>query len=110
MNKAAFHGEVSIIKKEISVPKSAKKLTAKNGFYIIADSESTGNHHIVLEKDGVDIYELNGVLYLNNETDATVECVIKERHDSITLEPGTWEIKRAQEFDYYTLQKRSVAD
>ena len=42
--KAYFHGECVISKSEISLPESAKKLKATNGQYIIANSETTGNH------------------------------------------------------------------
>lgn len=110
MNKAFFHGEVVGKKIDTSVPKSAKKLKAKNGFYIIANSESTGNHHIVIEKDGVELYEKDGILYIENKTEANVECVIKERHDSIALEPGVWEIQRANEYDFLKEEKQKVAD
>lgn len=108
--KAVFHGECVIKKIQSSVPKTAKKLAPNKGAWIIAESEQSGNHHIVLEHDGVDVYELNGVLYVTNEVEAKVECVDKARHDTITLEPGVWEIQRAKEFDFLAQEIRSVAD
>lgn len=110
MQKAVFHGECVIKKVSISVPKEAKKIKSKNGAWVIADSENTGNHHLVLENDGVDVYELNGVLYVTNEVEAIVKCVDENRHDSITLEPGVWEIQRANEYDFLKDEKRKVAD
>lgn len=103
------HGEVNGFSGS-KVPSGAKKLKAVKGRYIIANSETTGNHHTVEAKEGVELYEKGGILYLKNDVPAEVSCVIKERHDSITLEPGVWEIERSQEFDYLSGMTRSVAD
>ena len=104
-----FHGEV-VIKLVGALPKSAKEVKAKNGRWIIADSETTGNHHVVEEKDGLEMYEENGVLYLRNEVEANVSCVLKERHDTEVLPKGIWKIERAKEYDFLKDEIRSVAD
>lgn len=104
-----FHGEV-ILTRATVIPGNANKVKAKNGSYKLADSETTGNHHLLEAKEGVEVYEKDGVLYLKNEVPVDVYCAIKERHDNITLEPGVWEIDRAREHDYLTGLKRQVAD
>jgi len=109
MKKAVFHGE-AILSKVSVVPVGAKKVKSLNGSFIIAESETSGNHHLVLEKDGVDMYELNGVLYVTNDVEAEVKCVDEKRHDTITLEPGVWKVDRAKEYDFLRDEIRSVAD
>lgn len=102
------HGELNIFQTK-HIPKDAKKLN-KKGEIILADSETTGNHHCVEVKDGVEIYEKDGVFYIKNENPVDVYCKIEFRHDTITLEPSIWEIDRACEYDYITEQKRKVSD
>jgi len=106
---AYFHGEV-VVKKINKLPEGVKKVTAKNGRYIVADSETTGNHHCVEVMDGVDLYEQEGVLYLRAEVPSKLFCVDEARHDTQVLEPGIYQIERANEFDYLKEMKRKVQD
>ncbi len=106
-----LHGECVIIKSD-KLPEGLKavKLFKKN-CYRLADSETTGNFHLLEAKEGVELFEdKNGVLWLKNDVPTDVYCAVKERHDNITLEPGVWEIDRAQEFDYLTDMTRKVSD
>ena len=110
-NKTLFHGEC-IINKVSKLPEGLKavKLFNKEA-YKLADSETTGNHHLLEAKEGVELFEdSNGVLWLKNNVPTDVFCAIKERHDNITLEPGVWEIDRAKEYDYITDLTKKVAD
>lgn len=109
--KTYTHGEC-IINKVNEMPKGLKKAKLFNKeSYKLADSETSGNHHLLEAKEGVELYEdANGVLWLKNDVPTDVFCAIKERHDNITLEPGIWEIDRAQEHDYLTGMVRKVAD
>lgn len=108
--KKAHHGELGIFKSDKDIPKGVRKVNPLGGKYIVADSETTGNHHCVEAKEGVELYEKDGVMYLKNEVEVDVFCVIKERHDNITLEPGVWEIEPAKEYDYLNQEVRNVAD
>jgi hypothetical protein len=108
MKKAVFHGECVISKTVL--PNGVKKVDVKGDSYIIADSETTGNHHLVAVKDGCELYEKDGVLYLENEVETEVFCVDQSRHDTITLEPGVWKIDRAKEYDFLKDEVRRVAD
>ena len=107
--KAYFHGEV-VIKKVASLPKGGKKVRAVNGGYIIAESEQSGNHHLVVERDGIELYQVGDTLYLHNEVEAEVKCVDEKRHDTEVLEPGVWKIDRANEHDFLADETRKVAD
>jgi len=104
-----FHGEV-LITKISKLPEGLKKVSAKDMKWIVADSENTGNHHCVKEADGVELYEKDGVLYMQNESPAEVFCVDTARHDTEIIPPGIWEINRANEHDYLSDMTRKVAD
>ena len=104
-----LHGEVSI-RKINKIPEGVKAIKTIGSYHIVADSETSGNHHVVDLKDGVEFFEKDGVLYLKNDVETDVRCVVKERHDNITLEPGIWEIDKQQEYDYFTESNRNVAD
>ena len=107
--KAIFHGE-AILRKVGEVPSGAKKAQEGAKSFIIAPSETSGNHHCIKVKDGCELYEKDGVLYLENEVETEVFCVDATRHDSITLEPGVWKIDRAKEYDFISEEVRRVAD
>lgn len=107
--KAYFHGEVCL--RQINeLPQGLVSLKPKSKRYIIADSETTGNHHCIEEKQGVELYEKDGVLYLKNDVPCKMFCVDASRHDTEVLPAGIWEINRAKEYDYLTEMVRSVAD
>lgn len=104
-----LHGESQIVKIK-ALPAGIKKKSVIGDYQIIAESEISGNHHVIDVKDGVEFYEKNGTLYMKNDVETEVRCLIKERHDNITLEPGIWEIGFQQEYDYLKEEKRRVAD
>jgi len=107
--KTYFHGEVVIVKiKEL--PAGLKQIKAKDGHYIVANSETTGNHHCLEDIQGVDLYEKNGVFFLKNEVPVKIFCVDEKRHDTEILESGFWEIDRANEYDFLKEMKKKVVD
>lgn len=105
-----FHGEVCVFQTNLKRPLDAKKVKAKGGRYIVANSETTGNHHILEAQDGLEVYEKNGVLYMSTREDARLSCVLKERHDTEVLPAGDYFIKPAQEYDHLLQSTRAVAD
>lgn len=104
------HGELGIFKTDSVIPEGAKKIKGDGEKYIVAPSETTGNHHCVQEKEGVELYEKEGVMYLKADVAVDVFCVLPERHDTITLEPGIYEIEPAKEYDYLSQEIRNVKD
>lgn len=104
-----LHGEV-IVKKIKNLPTGLSIVKSKDKRYIIAPSETSFNHHCIEEKQGVEIYEKDGILYLKNDVPCKMFCVDESRHDTEVLPAGIWEINRAKEYDYLTEMVRSVAD
>jgi len=107
MNKA-IHGEILFV--ETKIPKDAKKIDVKTNFFIVGKSETHGNDHRISVKEGVELYEKNGVLYVKNEVETEVFCPNKDRHDTRTLPISEWEIKKAWDFDFLADKERVVTD
>lgn len=109
------HGEYNLFKQD-RLPDGAKRITltkeqlVKGGF-IVAPSETTGNHHCIkVEGAEVEFYEKDGVLYMVNKTPTELFCVDEKRHDTIEIPAGIWKGKPSQEFDHLRQMKRNVAD
>lgn len=107
--KTYFHGECVVTKID-KIPNNAKRFKPEEGKYIVAASETTFNHHCIEDIEGVEMYEKDGVLFLKNNLPVKIFCVDETRHDTEVLEPGIWEIKRANEYDYLKEMNRKVQD
>lgn len=104
-----FHGECVIA--ELS--KLPKNLKARNEqvSIMIAESETIGNEHRIKIKEGVEFFEdAHGILYMKNTVPTEVYCVHTERHDTIELPAGLWQIDKAKEYDYLSDKVVTVAD
>lgn len=110
------HGECNFF--EVGgIPSTAKKVKPSqdqiyNGaFFKVANSETTGNHHLVKLTEDVELYEdTDGTLYLRNLNQNEISCVDSKRHDTIELPASTWKLKPSKEVDHLTQMKRNVAD
>ena len=108
-NEVIIHGECMVFKS--AIPAKAKKMkTASKPYVIVAPSETTGNHHVVDLKPGVAFYEYEDVLYMENDVETTIRCVVQDRHDEITLAPGVYEFGSQQEYDPFTARLQKVRD
>jgi hypothetical protein len=108
-NQVIIHGECMVFKSKI--PANAKKLDNVKNYLIVAPSETTGNHHVVDNVPGVTFYQDDkGVMYMENETDTQIRCIVADRHDAITIKPGTYEFGSQQEYDPFTARMQKVRD
>jgi hypothetical protein len=110
INDVILHGEAMIFKS--SLPKDAKKIkTTNDKFHIIADSETTGNHHVVDCEEGVEFFmDENGTMFMKNSKQTQVRCVQANRHTEIPIETGTWEFGIQEEYDHFAQHLRKVRD
>jgi hypothetical protein len=106
-----LHGEAMIFP-AANLPANAKKIkTTQAHFHIIADSETTGNHHVVDVEDGVEFFmDADGHMFMTNESETQVRCVMENRHGTIPIPPGTWEFGMQQEYDHFAQHLRNVRD
>ncbi len=104
-----FHGEC-VIAELSELPKNLKARNDKDSI-MIAESETIGNEHRIKIKEGVEFFEdANGVLYMKNTVPTDVYCLHAERHDTITLPEGLWQIDKAVEYDYLSAKVIKVWD
>ena len=106
VNMFEYNGELKGLSKY-----EPKKDELINGQFKLADSETTGNHHLLKLADGVEMYEDDkGTLYIRNYNDTEISCVDTKRHDVVTLPKGTWVKKPSQEVNHLLNIKREVRD
>jgi hypothetical protein len=82
----------------------------KNG--IIAEGEATGHHHRVAEADleKAEVYAIStGEVRYLTVLDGKIS-IQHEEHGTVELEPGSYEIHRARQYDYGQHVARQVAD
>ena len=110
MKKVILHGECMVFPSKI--PTDAKRINPTNGqFMIVADSETTGNHHVVDVNPSTNFFQNEGgTIYMENKEATQIRCVHTDRHDAVELPANTWEFGAQQEYDYLTQELRNVAD
>lgn len=108
-NEVIAHGECTVFLS--SLPATAKRIETKVGTpVIVADSETTGNHHVVDVLDGVEFYQDGETKYMVTSVETNIHCVHADRHDAITLAPGTYSFGTQMEYDPYTARLNKVRD
>jgi hypothetical protein len=106
---AILHGECIVF--QTKIPNDVVEEHHSGSEVRIADSETTGNHHVIVNKPGIKFYHNSkNQRFMRSDVETEVRCVMQERHDTITLPPGEYGIDLQQEFDYFTLSKQNVRD
>lgn len=105
-----LHGEAMIFRS--TLPEGAKRIQPTTPEYlIIADSETTGNHHVVDVNPGTEFFmDDKGTMYMVATEDTSVRCIHTNRHDSLPIQSGCWEFGIQQETDHLARHKRNVRD
>jgi hypothetical protein len=108
-NDVVLHGECMVFLSK--VPADAVKMNIQGNKVIVAPSETTGNHHYVDVKEGVDFFKgINGTLYMVNAVETSINCVSDARHAEIKLPAGTYEFGSQYEYDPFTARLQKVRD
>lgn len=110
----AAQGEI-IIRRIDKVPSGCSAMKSQGGKFIVGHSE-TGHHH-VLPASGASVAILDKppegmrILYAVVEKAMTLDHLRDhDTHESIQLDPGTYEFRVAREFDHYAELARQSAD
>ena len=104
-----LHGEAMVFPSEL--PADAVEMKPSHPhMHIIADSETTGNHHVVDVVDGVTFFKSGTRTFMVNKNPTQVRCVLEKRHSAITITPGCHEFGIQQEFDHFAQNLRKVRD
>ena len=109
-SKAILHGEC-IITSVAALPASAvEEKDHKGQHVIIANSEVTGNHHVIDLHPGVTFFKAGNERFMRNTVETKVRCVVANRHTDIPIAPGVHKIGYQQEYDYFKQAKANVRD
>lgn len=116
----ASQGEITIRRigdapKSRKLPSGYTAMKAERGKFIIGHSE-TGHHHVI-EADGVDVAVLDHApagmrilrMILDNPHSLDHQRDF-DKHESIKIEPGMYEVRIGREFDPYEEIARRQAD
>ena len=109
--KISFHGELCIVEVD-EIPSRAKPIKTYGKDYKLADSEATGNHHMLSVHPGVALAGFDGDVYAKvTEKSSKIYCMLENRHTDHSLDSGkTYKIVPSQEWDYIEQQRRAVRD
>lgn len=109
--EVSFHGELIIMHTEggevIGKPEEHKADA------VLADSEATGNDHMLQVIPGVHIFHdlENDIREIEAKVDTKIYCKLENRHTDLVLKGGSVSyIVPAQEYDYLEQEIRNVRD
>ena len=88
-----------------SIPKGAQVVNRKARGYVLAEGEATGHAHVI--EDDIELYELEGVLYLRTGSEVEVK---HEEHLPVILSNGIWKVGIVREYDPFLEETRRVGD
>jgi hypothetical protein len=110
----AAQGEITIRRID-NIPSGCSPMKPEGGKFIVGHSE-TGHHHVI-DVRGVSVSVLDRppegmrVLYAILEKPTSLDHLRDhDTHESIMLEPGSYEIRIAREFDHYAELARQSSD
>lgn len=96
-----------IIEAVDGIPGDCKPGKLKEGQIILAEGETTGHAHRISEVAGVIFKEKDGMFYLENAHELAVS---HEEHNTVLIPPGTWRVRKVQEYDHFAEEARALAD
>ena len=89
------------------IPNGAEKMKPRARGYVLADGEVTGHAHAIVDVDAVELYEVDGTMYLNVLAPTPLT---HEEHGTIDLPVGLFEIGQVVEVDPFEKETRIVRD
>lgn len=89
----------------MKLPAGAKKIMENK--IILAEGEITGHAHVITDTKNACRYTLNEKTYLLVENPVEL---YHEEHNTLTIQPGTYEIDTVKEYDPFEKEIRRVQD
>ena len=102
-----------VLKSIDKLPETAKKVEMKPRGFVLAEGETTGHCHVVLDKTA-ELYEVGGVLYLKANNPCALQHTLpnglQADHNPIAVDAGLWEVGIVKEYDPFQEEVRNVRD
>jgi hypothetical protein len=96
------------------IPEGATKVPLTSRWYTVAYGEATGHSHVIKDTQNIELYELNGTLFVRALADADLQHVeesgTKAEHDTVPIQEGTWQIRTPREWDAFDEEARNIRD
>lgn len=107
MNTHWRHGDIS--GHRISALPDGLKEVAQNGSFVLAEGETTGHKHCITAtpKTMRVLQGPDGRFYLDIQDSAEIS---HEEHKTIFVQPGIYEVRHEQEYDWFAHKTRRVID
>lgn len=106
MQQQIQQGDVTV-EYVMTMPRGGKAIAAAPRGYVVAEGEHTGHAHVIEAVDGLELREVDGVLYARIPETVALR---HEEHHPITLTPGIVKFGRVQEYDHFAEEARQVED
>lgn len=98
MNTSIQHGENVLV----PIDKLPEGETYEHKTIIVGHSE-TGHHHVLTSKQAMRVVEIDDRMYIEVMFDALLtHKKAQDKHDTLTVKPGIWEVKHKTEYNPIT--------
>ncbi len=100
------HGDIGLQ----SVEKAEGEILSHKGSFVLAEGETTGHKHVISVKNPNDLEILqtkDGRYFFKLKSEGEIT---HEEHKTIKVSPGTYEMKREREYDWFSNSTRRVID
>lgn len=105
-NTPIQHGE-NVLVPIAHLPEGEAKLVKT----IIAGHSETGHHHVLTSTQGMKVVEIGDRMYIENAFEALLtHKKASDKHDTLTVRPGIWEVKHKTEYNPITKVLSRVFD
>lgn len=78
--------------------------------HIVAYGEATGHHHLMTAAPGTLVAIMKGFDERTYVEVTGVATLTHQEHNTLSIEPGTYEIVTEQEWDYFENDRKKVVD
>jgi len=97
------HGDCLLVS-VASIPKASTVTPLR----ILAEGETTGHAHRLLDESDVEVYEYEGTLFFH--VGPRGAQITHEEHGLGVIAPGEYQVGHVQEYDHFAEEARAVRD
>jgi hypothetical protein len=100
-----YYQQGDVIIESAEIPKSAKQKKCEK--IILAEGETTGHIHAIMDTTACQSFETNDALYIRVINEISVK---HEEHKPILIAPGEYKVRKVREYDHFLEEAKAVQD